>query len=286
MQVKAVLAGGAGAAAGLSAGDEILAVDGWRVRRLDDALAWIRTGAAFELLVVRQQRVRTLRVADRAGRASRRGRVAQPEAERIAQRGDAGPSQRLAGQVGCARPGASPGGVAPPGSRLIVAVLRRRTRCSALRVLVQRHRLEQRRSRPSRIEITFAQALQPTAPPPAPRARAARAEPRRARACARRARARRPQRARARREPRRGVRRGARRDVARAARATQALALADRLGGDAAAQAQAEAASAAPARAPPRRGSGRRRRPRRRTPTAAPSPAPRASRSNGRRPRA
>ena len=60
-----MLAGGAGAAAGLSAGDEILAVDGWRVRRLDDALSWIRTGAAFELLVVRQQRVRTLRVADR-----------------------------------------------------------------------------------------------------------------------------------------------------------------------------------------------------------------------------
>jgi len=66
IQVKSVLAGGVGAAAGLSAGDEILAVDGWRVRRLDDALAWIRTGAAFELLVVRQQRVRTLRVAERS----------------------------------------------------------------------------------------------------------------------------------------------------------------------------------------------------------------------------
>ena len=66
IQVKSVLAGGAGAAAGLSAGDEILAVDGWRVRRLDDALSWVRTGAAFELLVVRQQRVRTLRVAERA----------------------------------------------------------------------------------------------------------------------------------------------------------------------------------------------------------------------------
>jgi predicted metalloprotease with PDZ domain len=66
IQVKVVLAGGAGAAAGLSAGDEILAVDGWRVRRLDDALAWIRTGAAFDLLVVRQQRVSTLRVADRS----------------------------------------------------------------------------------------------------------------------------------------------------------------------------------------------------------------------------
>ncbi len=71
VQVKAVLAGGVGSAAGLSAGDEILAVDGWRVRRLDEALAWIRTGAAFELLVVRQQRVRTLRVADRS--AAQRG---------------------------------------------------------------------------------------------------------------------------------------------------------------------------------------------------------------------
>ena len=65
IQVKAVLAGGVGAAAGLSAGDEILAVDGWRVRRLDDGLAWIRTGAAFDLLVVRQGRVRTLRVGER-----------------------------------------------------------------------------------------------------------------------------------------------------------------------------------------------------------------------------
>ncbi len=74
IQVKAVLAGGAGAAAGLSAGDEILAVDGWRVRRLDDALAWTCTGAAFDLLVVRQQRVRTLRVADRPG--ERRGDAA------------------------------------------------------------------------------------------------------------------------------------------------------------------------------------------------------------------
>jgi predicted metalloprotease with PDZ domain len=74
INVKVVLAGGAGAAAGLSAGDEILAVDGWRVRRLDDALAWIRSGAAFELLVVRQQRLRTLRVAERP--AERRGDAA------------------------------------------------------------------------------------------------------------------------------------------------------------------------------------------------------------------
>jgi len=93
IQVKSVLAGGAGAAAGLSAGDEILAVDGWRVRRLDDALAWIRTGAAFELLVVRQQRVRTLRVAERAAdrRADAASRglklAANPNAATLARRG-------------------------------------------------------------------------------------------------------------------------------------------------------------------------------------------------------
>jgi len=84
IQVKAVLAGGAGAAAGLSAGDEILAVDG--------SLAWTRTGAAFELLVVRQQRVRTLRVADRAselrGEAASRGLklAASPNAATLARR--------------------------------------------------------------------------------------------------------------------------------------------------------------------------------------------------------
>lgn len=57
VQVKSVLAGGAAAAAGLAAGDELLAVDGWRVRRLDDAAQWTRPGKAFEVLLVRQQRV-------------------------------------------------------------------------------------------------------------------------------------------------------------------------------------------------------------------------------------
>jgi predicted metalloprotease with PDZ domain len=62
VQIKAVLAGSAAAAAGLSAGDELLAVDGWRIRRLDDALGWIDRSTPFELLLVRDQRVRTLRV--------------------------------------------------------------------------------------------------------------------------------------------------------------------------------------------------------------------------------
>ena len=63
VQVKTVLAGGTAAAAGLSAGDELIAVDGWRIRRLEDATQWLRPNQAFDLLIVRQQRLRTLRVA-------------------------------------------------------------------------------------------------------------------------------------------------------------------------------------------------------------------------------
>jgi predicted metalloprotease with PDZ domain len=63
VQVKGVLAGSAAASAGVSAGDELLAIDGWRIRRLDDALAWLRPGAPFDLLLVRDQRVQTLRLA-------------------------------------------------------------------------------------------------------------------------------------------------------------------------------------------------------------------------------
>ena len=60
VQVKSVLSGGAAERAGLSPGDELLAVDGWRVRRLDDALAWVAAGAAFEVLAVRDGRVMTV----------------------------------------------------------------------------------------------------------------------------------------------------------------------------------------------------------------------------------
>jgi predicted metalloprotease with PDZ domain len=41
---------------------ELIAVDGWRVRRLDDARQWLAAGAAFELLVTRDQRLLALRV--------------------------------------------------------------------------------------------------------------------------------------------------------------------------------------------------------------------------------
>jgi predicted metalloprotease with PDZ domain len=59
VQVKSVLAGSVAAAAGLSAGDELLAVDGWRIRRLDEALAWIRSDQPISVLLVRDQRVLT-----------------------------------------------------------------------------------------------------------------------------------------------------------------------------------------------------------------------------------
>ena len=60
--VKQVLAASPAARAGVSAGDELMAVDGWRLRRLDEAQQWIAPGAAFELLVARDQRLLTLRL--------------------------------------------------------------------------------------------------------------------------------------------------------------------------------------------------------------------------------
>ncbi len=62
VQVKSVLADSAAQRAGLSAGDELLAVDGWRVRKLDEALQWIGAERAFALALVRDQRLLTLEV--------------------------------------------------------------------------------------------------------------------------------------------------------------------------------------------------------------------------------
>ena len=79
VQVKSVMDGGAAAAAGLSAGDELLAVDGWRIRRLDDALQWVPEGQAFELTLVRQQRLRTLKVRPLSAPMLERSVALQPE---------------------------------------------------------------------------------------------------------------------------------------------------------------------------------------------------------------
>lgn len=62
VQVKSVLAGSAAEAAGLAPGDEILAADGWRLRRLDELRQWVPAKAAFTLTVTRDQRLITLRV--------------------------------------------------------------------------------------------------------------------------------------------------------------------------------------------------------------------------------
>jgi predicted metalloprotease with PDZ domain len=81
VQVKSVLTGSAAAAAGISPGDELLAVDGWRIRRLDDAQQWVAEGQPFELLLVRQQRVRTLTVKPLAAPALERNLNLAPDAQ-------------------------------------------------------------------------------------------------------------------------------------------------------------------------------------------------------------
>ena len=60
VSVTHVLRGGAAERAGLAAGDEVLAVAGWRLRRLDDALRLLVAGEAAPLLVSRDQRLHTL----------------------------------------------------------------------------------------------------------------------------------------------------------------------------------------------------------------------------------
>jgi predicted metalloprotease with PDZ domain len=67
VHVRNVLRGSAAMRAGVAAGDELLAVDGWRIRRLDEAQQWLRPGHAFELLLTRDQRLQRLTVRPDAG---------------------------------------------------------------------------------------------------------------------------------------------------------------------------------------------------------------------------
>lgn len=63
VRVTHVLRGGAAERAGVSVGDEMLAVDGWRVRRLDDASRLLTPGAKGNLMLTRDQRVLSLPLA-------------------------------------------------------------------------------------------------------------------------------------------------------------------------------------------------------------------------------
>ncbi|HUP07487.1 MAG TPA: peptidase M61 [Caldimonas sp.] len=88
-----VLRGGAAEAAGVSAGDELLALDSWRLRRLDDAARIAESGQGVALLVSRDQRVLTLDLAWPDDAAAGAGavnlkRAAQPTPEAKA-RGEA-----------------------------------------------------------------------------------------------------------------------------------------------------------------------------------------------------
>jgi predicted metalloprotease with PDZ domain len=60
VKVTHVLRGGGGERIGLSAGDELIGVGGWRLRRLDDALRFLAPAGATPLLVVRDLRLLSL----------------------------------------------------------------------------------------------------------------------------------------------------------------------------------------------------------------------------------
>jgi hypothetical protein len=93
-----VLRGGAGEQAGLAAGDEILALRGWRIRRLDDAVRLLDGDAEAPLLVARDQRVLTLPLALPSAEASTAGAVAlkpAPKPAADAQRALQGMARRL-----------------------------------------------------------------------------------------------------------------------------------------------------------------------------------------------
>jgi predicted metalloprotease with PDZ domain len=57
VQVKSVLRDGAAERAGIAAGDELLAVNGWRLRRLDDVPLLAELNAELDILVSRDQRI-------------------------------------------------------------------------------------------------------------------------------------------------------------------------------------------------------------------------------------
>ncbi|TAK98731.1 MAG: M61 family peptidase [Aquabacterium sp.] len=72
-KVQAVMRGGLAERIGLSAGDELLALDGWRVRKADDLTAWHDAKRAQPLLICRDQKILTLNVPALDGKATAKG---------------------------------------------------------------------------------------------------------------------------------------------------------------------------------------------------------------------
>src|SRR5690606_18640111 len=60
LKALAVMHGSQAESAGISAGDELLALDNWRLRRTDDLSQWRRPERAQALLICRDQQLQTL----------------------------------------------------------------------------------------------------------------------------------------------------------------------------------------------------------------------------------
>ncbi|MDM4767569.1 PDZ domain-containing protein [Pelomonas sp. SE-A7] len=88
LQIKQVLAGGAAAEAGLCAGDELLACNGWRLRKLDEIplLLDTRDPLKLNLLLAREQRVLSLSLNLPPATAGQVGAVGLTVADKVAAR--------------------------------------------------------------------------------------------------------------------------------------------------------------------------------------------------------
>ncbi len=73
LKAQAVMHGSAAEAAGISAGDELIALDNWRLRRTDDLTQWRRPERTQSLLICRDQQLQTLTLP--AAKASDWGQV-------------------------------------------------------------------------------------------------------------------------------------------------------------------------------------------------------------------
>ena len=62
LKAQAVMHGSQAEFAGISAGDELIALDNWRLRRIDDLSQWRRADKAQSLLICRDQQLQTLTV--------------------------------------------------------------------------------------------------------------------------------------------------------------------------------------------------------------------------------